>query len=98
MNGKNNADLAPTTTLVLPSIIDFHIFIFSLTFTSECQSNGFVLNLFLNLSNHCAVIEISGKRTKTCFFLDIHLLIASKYTSVLPDPATPSITTVKNFL
>ena len=52
LNGRNNADLAPTITFTLPFIIWSHASLLTFLDKLECQTNGVIPKLFLNLIDH----------------------------------------------
>ena len=56
----------------------------------ECHKHTSIPKRFFTLVSNCGVRLISGTIINICFFSFKNLSIISKYTSVLPEPVTPS--------
>ena len=90
LNGRNSAERAPTTTFARPSAIAAQAARRSLAFRSECHATGAQPKRLAKRASHGAVSAISGTSTSAWPPWRNAAAIASKYTSVLPDPVTPS--------
>ena len=78
LNGNNRADLAPTNILILFLIIPFQTMLFCFGVIFECQIAGSKPKKSSNLTLKSLVKNISGSKTKACFFSFIIFFISSK--------------------
>ena len=95
-NGRNSADRAPTTTGAPPSATARHVVRRVRDDRSLCQTAGATPNRRMNRSSHCDDSAISGSSTSACRPAATHSATASRYTSVFPDPVTPSSNATPN--
>ena len=64
LNGKNNEDLAPITTLILPFAIPLQIIFLFFFVTPECQIAGLKPKNSMNFFSNWLVSPISGNIIK----------------------------------
>ena len=89
-NGRNRAERAPTTMGAVPSATARQVCRRVRDDRSECQTAGAAWNRAVQRSSHCAPNAISGSSTRAWRPDATQAATASRYTSVLPDPVTPS--------
>ena len=96
-NGRNNADLAPTTTFAAPVATARYVALLTAGVSSECHTAGIAPNRLKNRCRNCTERAISGSSTSAWRPAASACATASRYTSVLPEPVTPSSSVTPNF-
>ena len=91
LKGRNREDLAPIINFESPVNISCQISFLLPLDKFECHITGLIPKRDSILLKRSAVKEISGNNINDCFFLLRDFSTASKYTSVFPEPVTPSI-------
>ena len=94
--GKNSADRAPTTSDACPEETRRQFSRRFAVVNSECQTVGRTPKRDSKWANHCALRAISGNSTSAWRPTRSVSAMASKYTSVLPEPVTPSSSCTRN--
>ena len=92
--GKKSDDRAPIIIFILLERTPSQTLFLCLMDIPECHSATNSPKLFLNLIKNSDVRAISGSNTRACLFSNKNPSIAFIYTSVFPEPVTPSRTTV----